>query len=253
MGVVLEEEADGVGFLAGFDLVALVHVEQVEGTQQFLFGLEGQGFQLGVTDRAVQHHGQVTPHGRELGELGALHRLLLRSLQQEVPVDIGIRHLGLDVELLRHAALHHAETHEGLLPRRPRQSLRQLGMVRRLLLPLGLVDAAALQQLLHHGLEVKEARRRFRRVPGRLVLAAAEVQRQVPALGVLAFQFVIRLPELVEAYVRLLAVAVPGDGFEAGRQHVEAQHTQVAAQRVEQAHSLLRLHRRTFGILFFRE
>ena len=65
-------------------------------------------------------------------------------------------------------------------------SPRQLGMVRRLLLPLGLVDAAALQQLLHHGLEVKKPAAASGAFQAGSCLQAAEVQRQVPALGVLA-------------------------------------------------------------------
>ena len=73
--LVLQDEADGVGFMSIGNALALIDVEEADALEQLLLALHGGLLDLGEGDVLAQDEGEVAPHLGELGHLLVEHLL----------------------------------------------------------------------------------------------------------------------------------------------------------------------------------
>ena len=62
LAVILQDEVDGVGFLALRQILAFVHIEEIHGTEQLLLCLISNLFYLGKLHILVHQQGEVSAY-----------------------------------------------------------------------------------------------------------------------------------------------------------------------------------------------
>ena len=108
LGLVLQNEVDGVALLALGQVLAFVHVEELHVLQELLLCLlcnVGDGLKLYAL---VDEQGEVAAHGRIFAYLVEQHLFAAHGFGHGVPMDVGIEHVGGDVGLLEQLLAHDA-------------------------------------------------------------------------------------------------------------------------------------------------
>ena len=107
--VVLENYADGIRLLAGFEVLAFIYVEEAHAAQQFALRAVYHLLNISHGDRSIYEQREVALHGLGLWQVGKCHLLLERHLHESVPVELGEEHFLSHIELLQDSLLH--DTH----------------------------------------------------------------------------------------------------------------------------------------------
>ena len=98
LGLVLQDEVDGIGLLAGRQVLALIDIEEAHFAQELALGLVGDGLDLRELHALVDQQGEVAADGGELGQFGEADGLLADELHDLSPGDVGEVHFRGDVE-----------------------------------------------------------------------------------------------------------------------------------------------------------
>ena len=109
LGVVLQEEVDGVTLLADFKVLTFVNVEEGHLFEELPVGGKGNLLDAGELYALVHQEGEVAAHGGELADFGEVDAVLLGFLHQERPVDVGEIDFRADVEGGCEGFLHQSE------------------------------------------------------------------------------------------------------------------------------------------------
>ena len=113
--LVLQDEADGIGFHALGDAFAFVHVEEADAFEEFLLGGVGYLFNLGKGDVVVENESEVAAHLRVFRHFGVLYFFGGIVLENQGPVDVGIEDLLLAVHAAEGVAADAAKGAEGFV------------------------------------------------------------------------------------------------------------------------------------------
>ena len=95
---VLEDEGKGIGFLARFEVLALIYVEQIDVLEQFLLGRKSSACEVGELNGFIHKKRKVTFYFRILRQIVDDCFVLFVLLKQLVPVEVRVEHLLLDIE-----------------------------------------------------------------------------------------------------------------------------------------------------------
>ena len=104
LALILQQEANGVTLLAGLKVLALIYVKQGNLLKDLVLSLVSQFLDIAELDALVNQQGQVTTNSGILGQLSEAGLNLAGSLEQLIPVDIGIIYRLLDIGSLKQAA-----------------------------------------------------------------------------------------------------------------------------------------------------
>ena len=220
---ILQQETDGIAFLSGFEVLALIDIEEFNLLEQLFLALVGNAFNLSKLHLLVNEQGQVALHGRELGEFLVAHLGPLNGLHQFLPVEIGIEDLLVDVHRLKQLLLDDTEGSQTLAS----TSLEAESSSKDILRGVNLLestgsDTQATEDVHHVGLEFIDRAIFVRMRPGvhysltrypksEVILLTVGVERM---FGILAVgPIVVAVTELEEAQVSVLTVGVVGNSI----------------------------------------
>ena len=101
LGLVLQDEVDGVALLAFRQVLAFVHVEEFDALEELLLCLACNLLNLLKLNALVDEQCEVAAYRWELADVVIEHLVLLDGAHHVVPVDVGEEHFLVDVHLLQ--------------------------------------------------------------------------------------------------------------------------------------------------------
>lgn len=169
-GLVLQNEAQSVGFLALGKLVALVDIEQRDAFQQLALGGEGCVAQRGEGHGLVHQQRQIASDLGEFRQFPGGDLQLLRGFRKGLEIHLQIVHILLDIGTAADCGGHGADLQQLFAIERQREALAEKIAFERLGLQRVDVDAEAAEQFFGdcaqgeerrlHGLRIPRLRRR---------------------------------------------------------------------------------------------
>ena len=247
--VVLEEHGDSVTLLAGFEVLAFVHVEEGHLLEQLAFALLNHTLDLFVGHGRIHEQCQVAAHWQSLWQVVVFHILLGCEFAEQVPVKLCEVHFLIHIEFLSHVGIHHAKhTDEFAATVLVREGRGKQVVVELLNHHFLFVDAKAAEDVLNSGLQVVNAEWAHCVGPTVVVVVTSEPNAEClmlgvwceSHLGVVGFGIVaIHIAEFIHFEVGVFAVDVTCEAFQTAEQHGLAHHVEVAAEGVHQVHAVL--------------
>ena len=96
--IILKDEVDGITLLPLWQVLALVHVEELNLLQQFLVGLHGNSHNIFEQNLLIKQQRKVATNSGELTYLFKLNVLLANLLVDGRPIEVGKEHFVSQVE-----------------------------------------------------------------------------------------------------------------------------------------------------------
>ena len=241
---VLQQEADGIAFFAGFQVFSFVDIEEGNVFQQFLFGLVGNLFYFRERHVFVEQQGQVALDSGELGEFAVADLHVAHGFQQFLPVEVGEVDFVFDVEIFQEFAGDDAEGCQTFAAAGVDGECGCEDVVGQVADDeVALVQAEAGEDVFDVGLEFVDGGVFVGVRPGACDLLSGEPEAQVQFFTVgcqgtfgvgLGGVVVVAVAKFEELQVGVLAVGVVGDALESAEQEGLAQDVEVGAEGVEQ-------------------
>ena len=183
--LVLQDEVDGIRFLALGQVFAFVNVEKLYFLQQFSLALACHLLDLRKLHALVDEQGEVAAHGGELRDFRVFHLVLADGLHQGCPVEVGVIDFVLDAEILLNRPTDDTELCEHFSTAILQREARREDVVRNFLAHHHtLRNAQSRQDVLHVGVQLIERAVFVGMNPAALHALAREPEAEVHLFGI---------------------------------------------------------------------
>ena len=102
----MQDEVHGITLLALRQILAFVHVEQLNFLEQFLLRLRGHGHNILKQHFLIEQQSEVATNGRELAYLLKFYVFLACQLNKGSPIQVGKEHFVRQTKVLANAIGH---------------------------------------------------------------------------------------------------------------------------------------------------